>query len=137
MLAIRSKEEISQVKQEMYTFESGLMNAKKKLEDEFEQHFRSETLLIRGKAFLILPEISRLGRLLNDCNRWFRSENSPSNCDRTDILDEDNDDCDETNSESSDHNNIDQGQISDDEVELSECDDDNWEQVGETGVNQK
>jgi hypothetical protein len=80
MLADRSKEEICQVKEEMRRFKSGLVNAKRTLDDEeFKKYLDSEDLLLRGKAFLMQSEINRLSRLLHDCNHWF-CETSTDSC---------------------------------------------------------
>jgi hypothetical protein len=68
MLAQRSKEDISQVKDEMIKFESGLNDSKQKLEAEFEKHIKSGNVLLQGKAFVMKQEIRGLSRILQDCD---------------------------------------------------------------------
>ena len=81
MLAARSKEEIVYVEEEMQRFHSGLKNAEKKLEEEFERLVKSEDLFTRGKAFIMQSNIKRIQRLLLDCQSFSPCETIPrSNC---------------------------------------------------------
>jgi hypothetical protein len=68
MLAARSKEEIVQVEKEiMKRFHCGLMDAKKKLEEQSENHVQFDDLFIHVKTFIMRSEIRRINRLLQDC----------------------------------------------------------------------
>ncbi len=68
MLAARSKEEIVQVEEEMKRFHCGLMDAKKKLEEQSENLVQFDDLFVRRKAFIMRSEIRRIIRLLQDCH---------------------------------------------------------------------
>jgi hypothetical protein len=76
MLATRSKEEIVQVEEEMKRFHCGLMDAKKKLEEQSENLLEFDDLFVRGKAFIMRSEIRRINGLLQDCH-WVPCNTSP------------------------------------------------------------
>jgi hypothetical protein len=76
MHAARSKEEIMQVEEEMKRFNCGLMDAKKKLEKQSENLVQFDDIFVRGKAFIMRSEISRINRLLQDCH-WVPCDISP------------------------------------------------------------
>jgi hypothetical protein len=92
MLAARSKEEIVQVEEEMKRFHCGLMDAKKKLEEQSKNLVQFEDLFVRGKAFIMRSEIRRIIRLLNDCH-WVPVDTSPhSNSFATPVVSDEIDD---------------------------------------------
>ncbi len=65
MLAARSKE-VVYVDEEIQRFHSGLKNAEKKWEEEFEQLLKSEDLFMQGKAFIVESNIIIIRCLLLD-----------------------------------------------------------------------
>ena len=143
MLADRSKEEICQVKEEMRRFKSGLVDAKRTLDEEFKKYLDSEDLLLRGKAFLMQSEINRLSRLLHDWNHWFCETSTDSNSDIAQEVGEPYDHYYETDSESMGEDDVDQETKSEDEVDNSDCESDHdeellaYEVVGRVGENWK
>ena len=118
MLTNRSREEILPVKAEIKSFETGLVDAKK-LEEEFNtMHIHSEDLLMRGKGFLMEPEIERLSRLLDDCDHWFCETSTDSNS--IDIMHNLCKYCAETDSESTDDDDVDYGTETEDGLDESD-----------------
>lgn len=94
MLAQRSKEDISQVKDEMIKFESGLNDTKPKLEAEFEKHVKSDNVLLWGKAFVMKQKIRGLSRILEDCDHWSSDLTSSIVGDEHDVSDSESSDDD-------------------------------------------
>jgi hypothetical protein len=76
MLAARSKEEIVEVEEEMKRFHCGLMDAKKKIEEQSENLLQIDDVFVRGKAFITRSESRRINRLLQHCH-WVPCDTSP------------------------------------------------------------
>lgn len=81
-------------------------------------HLHSEYLLMRGKAFLMQPEIQRLSRLLDDCDHWFCETSTDSNS--RDIIRNLCEYYGETDSGSTDDDDVDQGTETEDELDERE-----------------
>jgi hypothetical protein len=92
----------------MMRIKSGLVDAKRTLDEEFEKYLDSENLLFRGKAFLMHSEINRLSRLLHDCNHWFCKTSTDSNSDIAHEVGETYDHYYETDSKSIGEDDVDQ-----------------------------